>query len=647
MNIDPSSPDTDFGGIPDDYEIDHGLQPTQSLNDFNDIDDNGAGDGLLNREEMDQARQGIYSGKCHRYSPITDICYFINYGTSPTDSDTDDDGMKDGFERDYWESYDSGHDHNELTIQDMTTEYYKTMNWYIDFDTDSFHEYSQGGRKAYTDNLHDPDSDNDGLTDAEENFINPDRPIFDHTGNIPSIGDTKTSEADARDPDSDGDNLIDGDEIGPKTNILNKDSDNDGVEDGMDIDMLNDLVLTIELKKAWAKDTVDWETESVCLTPITITSDASADIYVKMWVYKAKTNTLITEMLTDPVVDHDLEDVSWNLNIGDNNENRFLWFEFEVWDDDGNIDTQLDISYLNDRLFAGIYYDLMNDMWSLDPDYKFVADDSWKFSEDPNNDGYGKVTGLGDPIHPDGGLMFDIREQVSRQNYALLISPTGTYGDRAHHNDLRHVRKLITSYGYSDTHIFVFTGHDPFNDQTFEASRKEFWIDSKSDKYTIYNIIEFYKMIIQNNPSTIRLFIYISGEIYRELNSAQEYEYYLTYEKQTDGTIVLATNLDELGDRIKTLGSDSGNEYKQLITIINGDYSSYFIDYIWQQTNYMALGSSCWSDKTTPIISETDGFSPFTISLVIGVINDNGLLIPTLNRLNKPLHSSISGDVYV
>lgn len=70
--------------------------------------------------------------------------------------------------------------------------------------------------------LHNRDSDNDGLLDGEEDA--------NHDGQI------TTGETDPRNPDMDGDQLKDGDEIKIlHTNPFNKDTDGDGIEDGVEV----------------------------------------------------------------------------------------------------------------------------------------------------------------------------------------------------------------------------------------------------------------------------------------------------------------------------------------------------------------------------------------------------------------------------
>ena len=74
----------------------------------------------------------------------------------------------------------------------------------------------------------DPDSDDDGLTDGQE----------DSNGN----GCQDPGETNPNDPDSDDDGLNDGIEVLVGTDPLDPDSDNDGIPDGQDVDWLQGLI---------------------------------------------------------------------------------------------------------------------------------------------------------------------------------------------------------------------------------------------------------------------------------------------------------------------------------------------------------------------------------------------------------------------
>jgi uncharacterized repeat protein (TIGR02543 family)/LPXTG-motif cell wall-anchored protein len=172
LGTDPYDPDTDDDGMPDGWEVDNGLDPT----DPTDANEDPDGDGLTNKEEYDN-------------------------GTDPNDSDTDDDGMPDGWEVD-----------NDLDPTDPT---------------DAGKDPDNDGltNKDEYDNGTDPknsDTDNDGLTDGEE-----------VTGSENDAYDNEPT--DPTNPDSDGDGLKDGEEIDKGTDPNNPDTDNDGLTDGEEV----------------------------------------------------------------------------------------------------------------------------------------------------------------------------------------------------------------------------------------------------------------------------------------------------------------------------------------------------------------------------------------------------------------------------
>jgi len=110
--------DTDGDGIPDQWEIDHGLNP----NDPSDAEEDSDGDGLINRDEY-------------------------KYGTDPWNPDTDNDGMPDGWEVDH-----------DLDPNDSSD---------AEEDSDGDGLINRDEYKYGTDPWN-PDTDGDGYTDKEE-----------------------------------------------------------------------------------------------------------------------------------------------------------------------------------------------------------------------------------------------------------------------------------------------------------------------------------------------------------------------------------------------------------------------------------------------------------------------------------------------
>jgi hypothetical protein len=82
------------------------------------------------------------------------------------------------------------------------------------------------------------DSDNDGLTDAEELRLgtDPNNPDSDRDG-LSDGYEVKHLGTNATNPDSDGDGISDGKEIELGTNVTNPDSDGDGISDGKELEL--------------------------------------------------------------------------------------------------------------------------------------------------------------------------------------------------------------------------------------------------------------------------------------------------------------------------------------------------------------------------------------------------------------------------
>lgn len=224
---DPGHPDTDRDGMPDGYEacmrFDALFAP--------DGTDDGDADGLTNLQEYqrntnprdpDTDRDGLCDGSgglnCTRPGSALRFTHGeAAYGTSPTNADTDGDGWGDGTEAVHWDPDDTG------TVPN-----------------------SDG---AEGDNLHDADSDDDGLTDWEDAGWDPGAAAtrdFDGDGLtdgeevvgwtvvIDGASYSVTSNPTLR--DSDGDGLEDQDEKTRGTRPNASDSDGDGVADGGEVD---------------------------------------------------------------------------------------------------------------------------------------------------------------------------------------------------------------------------------------------------------------------------------------------------------------------------------------------------------------------------------------------------------------------------
>ncbi|MCG2824965.1 MAG: hypothetical protein L6265_00055 [Thermoplasmatales archaeon] len=209
----PHSPDTDSDGMPDGWEVKHGLNPF-----VNDSEEDLDGDNLTNYEE------------------------YI-YNANPNDADTDGDGLNDYEEVKTYHtnprSMDS--DNDDITDFDEVNTYFN--NSAVDWNYD-------GKIENYT-NPNNPDSDDDGLTDYDEIFIYGTNPLnndFDLDG-LKDGDEINKYHTNPVNPDTDNDGLIDGEEVHPvrydqngtiryqgATDPNNPDTDNDSMPDGWEYD---------------------------------------------------------------------------------------------------------------------------------------------------------------------------------------------------------------------------------------------------------------------------------------------------------------------------------------------------------------------------------------------------------------------------
>ncbi len=227
--------DADGDGMPDGFEIAHGLDP----DDPDDATADADSDGLSNLDEYRQA-------------------------TSPLDPDTDDDGMPDGFEvsrlLDPTTAADASSDSDGDGLSNLV-EYRHGMRIDApDSDDDGLDDFTEfGPYEAATDSdgdglidALDRDADNDGKPDAQEgvgdadgdgaaNYVDQndtDGPAGDQDGDGLENGLEVSYMFYPNLADSDGDGIDDLTEFGP--GAAPRDSDQDGVPDGLDQDSDND-----------------------------------------------------------------------------------------------------------------------------------------------------------------------------------------------------------------------------------------------------------------------------------------------------------------------------------------------------------------------------------------------------------------------
>lgn len=207
LGTDPDDNDTDNDGIDDGDEV--GNDSTLDAGDTNPLDADSDDDGLSDGQE------------------ILGLDGMPNSGdeTDPSNPDSDNDGLLDGTETGLTTPIPGGvSDGSGVAYQGTDT---GSANFVADADPGT------------TTNPVDPDSDDDGLSDGEEDS-NGDGATVNTIGATGSAG---TGETDPNVADTDGDGLLDGDEvagIGPlagfgATDPLDSDTDDGGTQDGTEV----------------------------------------------------------------------------------------------------------------------------------------------------------------------------------------------------------------------------------------------------------------------------------------------------------------------------------------------------------------------------------------------------------------------------
>ncbi len=251
----PMDKDTDDGGTEDGQEITDGTNPAlgNGSDDFAGDPDN---DGLTTAEEIalgtnpavaDTDGDGINDGA----EVGVDGVYNAGIDTNPLDADTDDDGLKDGDEKNGTGPLAGIGVTNPLNadtdadgLKDGLEVGVTTPILGGTSGTSTFLGTNPIGFVADADpltktNPNQKDTDNDGLEDGVEDANKngkQDNPVI---GNSTTVGSGETSPTNA---DSDGDTLTDGNEVngtgsnaGKITNPMDKDTDNGGTNDNLEI----------------------------------------------------------------------------------------------------------------------------------------------------------------------------------------------------------------------------------------------------------------------------------------------------------------------------------------------------------------------------------------------------------------------------
>jgi len=453
--IDPRNKDTDNGGMSDYDEFTYGFSPYDAADDKQDYDD----DGLLNREESPYTNQGTIEVK----GPLGGtIETYTNYATEPTVSDTDGDGINDGSEVMYWNSVDPDRAANENNLPP----------WQYNYDGDINKEEPAPAINrfiGFTDNLHDPDSDNDGLLDGTEDMNNDEEY---NSGSEPNPSDDDTdddlvydgAEAKWRE-DTDGDGKI---------NCLDEDSDTndntlegDGVKDGYDVEPLRDLHVSVIIKEVKQIDVVDvpgcWN---------------DADFY-----WNVKVDGVRRGLDEDDAVQGDGHRYPNWIKAWDVPDDYWAScvITIELKDSDLIWDDVMDISKDGDIL--DIVYDVQTQTWEGD---------------DEEGDGIcsGNDDGSTDADEDDCELKFDIYNSGPIKNWAILIAPNPD-NEESHEvaftNTIQEARNYLLDCGWRDDTI------------TFLSYAEGKYVDGKPTYDNVINTLDQFSSSVKPDDN---VFIY-------------------------------------------------------------------------------------------------------------------------------------------
>ncbi|EKD28696.1 MAG: hypothetical protein ACD_79C00243G0002, partial [uncultured bacterium] len=206
IGTDPNNPDTDGDALSDGDEVlKHGTDPLNSDTD---------GDTISDGQELNTYNTNPLKPDTDD-DGLTDSYEIVTSLTDPLDDDSDDDGIKDGAELNthLTDPLDSDSDNDGLSDgEEIITE--GTNPLVADTDTDGLSDGLEV--KTYSTNPLDTDSDDDGLTDYAEII---------------------TYKSDPNDTDTDNEGLLDADEVNIYgTDPTKADTDNDAINDKIEID---------------------------------------------------------------------------------------------------------------------------------------------------------------------------------------------------------------------------------------------------------------------------------------------------------------------------------------------------------------------------------------------------------------------------
>ncbi len=459
----PDDKDTDNDGMRDGYEVEGGSAP-----DLPNWDEDRDDDGLLNWQELPSYDVTIL-GQGVELTELGDqwngeYIYFTNLD----DPDTDNDGLDDGSEAVYWDDVESSDDSSDQDDEEwedwMANNAYPTPYdpaWFVNYDGDEntvdevstiYVEYDEDKYKI--NNLYDADSDNDGLTDGEEDMIKKD-------GDYQDLDKTWLQgyeraffgfglEPKPWDYDSDDDSVKDGEEqlwhkdsdLDGDINSLDTDSDDDNYNDYSDYEPTFDLHISVKIKEIEAID------------PVEIAGEA--DFYVYAWIAgskKQKPNELPGEGWGD---DHVYP--NWVLTKNVDDDVRYvdikiaLYDDDVVWDEMCDIDEEDDSGNDDDGKPIKVQYDVATESWE-----NIYGDTGTLGYVYGGNDGSGGGEG---PIHEDDcKLYYDIYNEDATSKYALLAAADCAPAYLAFKNDIKLAEDYLMDLdsGWAQSRIWKLT----------------------------------------------------------------------------------------------------------------------------------------------------------------------------------------------
>ncbi|MCK4969648.1 MAG: hypothetical protein KAS77_03955, partial [Thermoplasmata archaeon] len=428
---DPNADDTDADSMPDDWEVEHGLDATNSTNAA--LDDDG--DGLTTLEEYlnstdpgdpDSDGDGIWDGYevQHDLNPLDlgdgewdededglDNLEEFVVNTNPKDDDTDDDGIPDGWEVEMGidplvhdahedpdgDGWDKDHD-LEIEHHEEFTNLMEFMNGTDPNDDDTDSDGMGDGFEALYGLLpldeddREEDPDGDGLTNVKEHMAETSPVDADTDGDgMDDMYEWKwalnpLSDVDAA-TDLDGDSFTNLQEYEAGTDITNPDTDGDGVIDGQDVVPLSDIAIRIIVTHISFDQMVEGALDNPQL-------GKPYEIYIRVVVAGV---SVWSEALSTSNLDQDTE---FTLVVDIPDDISHVSIVIELWENDTaesegiNADDHLDVDGSSDDLDCDIVYDLIMAAWTGD-----TSDGSI----DGHDDGLPP-----DPDHPDGALVFTI-----------------------------------------------------------------------------------------------------------------------------------------------------------------------------------------------------------------------------------------------